>query len=374
MQRSTQRLIWLAIAATLSLASPAAAQTSYAVAVQGPADLDEATRNAVETQTRAAVTAAGFQLVDGTLVKQAAARVVIGRIDGEDNLRALGKAVRAQKVLVAVVEREGVGQWKMRITTFDVNEEERKQGERVTPAAGVGEAARALAGEVIAGRVSAPPPPPPPPPGGDTGFPPPPPPPPGGTGVPPPPPPPPPGGTGVPPPPPPPVGTGVPPPPPPGGATPPAPATGAIAGKYKGFFLSAGMHFGVYEYFQWALALQAGYTWDNISVALRLGGHVLAVDDPVGAAGHFLLGLEARYYLSEGNWKPYPVFAMGGLLGSISMFQMTIGFGVQYDFAKNLSFFGELSPIGFVAGKFGADGGTSGAYTLNFAFGAQYRF
>ena len=349
MQRYPQRLMWFAIA-TLLASGAAHAQASFAVAVQGPADLDDATRNAVETQVRAAVTTAGFQLVDGTLVKQAAARVVIGRIDGEDNLRALGKAVRAQKVLVAVVEREGVGQWKMRITTFDVNEEERKQGERVSPAANVGDAARALAAEVLSGRVSAPPPPPPP-------F------------VPPPPPPPLTGDPGAPPPPPPgPGGTGTPPPPPPPGATPP-PAAGVTAGLYKGMFVNGAMTFGVYEYFQWMPIVQGGYSWDRISIALRLGGHVIALRDPFGGTGHFLLGVEGRYYLSEGNWKPYPVMTLNGLLGSHSLFYMTMGFGVQYDYAKNISFYGELSPIGVAAGS-----DTGGVYSFTFTVGAQYRF
>ena len=137
----------------------------------------------------------------------------------------------------------------------------------------------------------------------------------------------------------------------------------------KGFFVNGAMFFGVQPSFQWMLALQPGYTWDSIAISLRLGGSVVAADDPIGAIGGFVLGLEGRYYLLDGRFKPYPVVTMQGLLGSNSLFLMTLGFGIQFEWTKNIGFYGELSPIGVLGG-----GGLGGNYYFNFGVGAQYRF
>jgi hypothetical protein len=310
----------------------AAAQPLYAVAVQGPVDLDEPTRNAVESQLRAATAALGGQLVDSTLTKQAAARVVIGRIDGEDNLLALGKALRAGKVMVAVLEREGTS-WKIRTTLFDVAEQERRQAERVVAPAEAGPTARLLATELIQGRGSPPAPAPAPAPA------------------------------------PLPAPTPVPTPAAPTAPTPaPAPAPAKPDSlKHQGAFVNGFTSFGVQPEFSWMLTVQPGYTLEGIAISLKLGLSVL--DHRFGADAGFLVGLEGRYYLLDGAVKPYPVLSLNGLIGSRSFFLLTSGFGLQYDLDRSLGFYGEISPLSLVAG-----GGIGGNYYFHFGGGVQYRF
>jgi hypothetical protein len=342
MKMRKQRLgLALAIVGSMAAISSARAQAIYAVAVQGPADLDEYTRNAVESQARAAVAASGFSLIDTNLTKQAAARVVIGRIDGEDNLLAMGRALRANKVLVAVLEREGTGQWKMKLTIFDVTEQERREAERVAAAAQVGPAAREIAADLVAGRgtvaTTRPGMPPAPAP---TPTAPPPVPAPGPT-----------------------PGPG----PAPGPTPTPAPAKPAESLKHQGFFFNGLTHWGVQPGFSWLIGMAPGYTWDNIAIALRLGLSV--VDHREDSNFGFMIGVEGRYYLLEGSVKPYPTMFLGGLAGYRSFFLWTAGFGLQYDYDKQLGFFGEIAPLGILAG-----GNVGGNYFFQFGGGVQYRF
>lgn len=318
--------------------SSASAATLYAVAVQGPSSLDEPTRAAVENQLRAAVAAQGFSLVASTLVKQAAARVIIGRIDGEDNLIALGKAVRATHVLVAVLQRAGTGgSWQMRLTLFNVAEQERRQSERTVAATQAGATARTLATELVLGKKSAPPAPTPKP---------------------------------TPPPTPTPTPTPKPstlPAPTPSGDKLPPPPVAPESGQHQGFVIGGFTTFGVQPGFSWMINAAPGYTWMGVLLSLKLGFAV--ADTTPGTRAAFLLGMEGRYYLLDGTVKPYPVLSVNGLLGSESFFLLTAGFGIQYDIDKNLGVYGEISPLSVLAG-----GGIGGNYYFHFGGGVQYRF
>jgi hypothetical protein len=329
-------LRWQTLVAVVACAlgsSVARAQApQYAVAVQGPADLDEPTREAVETQLRAAVAAYNFGLIDSTLTKQAAARVVIGRIDGEDNLLAVGKALRAAKVLVAVLEREGPS-WKVKVTLFDVTEQERRQAERVVAPVDAGPTARALGTDLLAGRAPAPAPAPPPAPAPTPA----------------------------------PAPAPAPTPPPPAPAPAPSPAKKEESLKHHGFFVNGSAAFAVQPSFGMLLGVTPGYAFEGFAVGLKLGLSIVNTD--AGTDAGFQLGLEGRYYLLDGAVKPYPVVSIGGLLGSRSFFLLTGGFGVQYDQDRKLGFYGEVVPLGLLAGS-----GAGGNYWFQFGGGVQYRF